>query len=198
VQPPKTDQNRAQNGPNGPGPTRPTRARRPPAHQAATWAWAGKVASRLGLKRPAHPRSTCGRRISSDGHAGVSVDQNPPPGARVALTLGHFFPAPRSRSSLLLCPPRDGGRRCGAAAGLLAGECARLDVSAPPSSGLGVAGWPTHHGAVEIRELGMARDASVHLRSVERRSAWAPAALARGAWSSRWEVRSSFLAGSKN
>jgi hypothetical protein len=64
-----------------------------------------------------------------------------------------FPPAPRSHSSLLLFPPRDGGRRCGAAAGLLAGECARLDGSAPPSSGLGVASWPTHHGAVEIHEL---------------------------------------------
>jgi hypothetical protein len=51
-------------------------------------------------------------------------------------------------------PPRDGGRRCGAAAGLLAGECARLDVSAPPSSGLGVASWPTLHGAVEIPSSG--------------------------------------------
>jgi hypothetical protein len=48
----------------------------------------------------------------------------------------------------------------GAAAGLLAGECARLYVSGPPSSGLEVASWPARDGTVEIREpneLGMSR-----------------------------------------
>jgi hypothetical protein len=48
----------------------------------------------------------------------------------------------------------------GAAAGLLAGECARLYVSALPSSGPEVASWPARDGMVEIRkpnELGMSR-----------------------------------------
>jgi hypothetical protein len=48
----------------------------------------------------------------------------------------------------------------GAAAGLLTGECARLYVSAPSSSGPEVASWPERDGTVEIREpdeLGMSR-----------------------------------------
>jgi hypothetical protein len=70
-------------------------------------------------------------------------------------TLGPFrLSPPRPLLPASPLPPRDGGRRCGAAAGLLAGECARLDVSAPPSSGLGVACWPTLHGAVEIPSSG--------------------------------------------
>jgi hypothetical protein len=48
----------------------------------------------------------------------------------------------------------------GAAVGLLAGECAHLYVSVPPSSGPEVASWPTRDGTVEIHEpdeLGMSR-----------------------------------------
>jgi hypothetical protein len=152
----------AQNGSKTPKTARPSvvnsRAGLLTAHQAATLAWAGNSAPRLGRRRPARPRPLCGRRIRSDGHVGFPVDQNPPPRAR--RPNPRAFPSCSPQLLLPPPPPRDGGRRCGAAAGLLAGECARLDVSAPPSSGLGVASWPTHHGAVEIRErdeLGMAR-----------------------------------------
>jgi hypothetical protein len=101
----------AQNGSKTPKTARPSmvnsRAGLLTAHQATTWAWAGNSAPRLGRRRPARPRPLCGRRIRSDGHAGVPVDQNPPPRAR--------RPNPRAFPSYspqpLLPPPPSSVRR---------------------------------------------------------------------------------------
>jgi hypothetical protein len=130
-----TKQNSPKIGPKRPCTARPStanaRARRLPAHQAATWAWAGKVASRLGLKRPEPLGSTATVRSGSTVARRFRRIKTPSV-ARSPQTLGHFLiPSPALPRPLPLPPPRDGDRGAGAAAGLLAGERAHTQSSGP-------------------------------------------------------------------
>ena len=115
-----------------------TRRARPSARQPMGGPPSRPIAlARLGLIRPATPRSSHGRRIRSDGRPPLPRDQNPRR-RRSPSNPRSFSPllSPRERRQ-----PRSGGdgqaERAGRRRhGLLAGARARQRVSAPLSS------WP--------------------------------------------------------
>jgi hypothetical protein len=137
VHPPKPAQNSAHHGPARPGPARPTRARgasprtRPqpgpgPGKRLPTWAKSSPRARPLSAAVGSNPTAVRPSRPDQNRRA-APLPSNPssflPP------------PSPAPPRPLPFPLPRDGDRGDGAAAGLLAGERARLCVSAPPSSG---------------------------------------------------------------
>jgi hypothetical protein len=132
-----------------------------PAHQAATWAWAGKAAPRLGLKWPVRSRIDRDCPIKIDGRASIPADQNRPRAPLrnpSSLSSPSPSPAPPPASPLPLRDCDRGDRGDGAAAGLLAGVRARLCVARRRRVGPRWLACPrARHGGIHERRLRMPR-----------------------------------------